>query len=533
MRSKYLLIGAVLVVLTIALAGCASPPAPTVEATPCPAAPACPECPAPPEPVPCPDPVVKDVPFQDMWAGSPHNDAEAEAFIHWNEDDPKEIPTSCATCHSTPGYQDFLGADGSAAGVVDKAAETGTTIQCVACHNSATATLNSVTFPSGAVVEGAGASSRCMVCHQGRASMVQVDESLTTNGLIDDLDKVSADQSFVNIHYFAAAATLYGTQTKGGYEYAGKAYDYKNSHVDGYDTCVGCHNPHTLQLKIDECAVCHEGVTSPDDLKNVRMPSSVSDYDGDGDVTEGVAAEIEGLQAMLMTAIQSYGKDVAGTAVGYSAAAYPYFFADPNADGTLDEAEAVFDNAYKAWTGRLLRAAYNYQTSVKDPGAFAHGGKYIIQLLYDFIEDLNTVLATPVDLTTANRLDAGHFAGSQMAFRDWDDAGEVPYSCVKCHTADGLPAFIHNGGTVAVLANGSIQTTGLGNMPVSNGFKCSTCHDEANWPAIYPVRSVVFPSGKSLTFSTEKDADGALGAGQYQHLHHVPPGTHLQANRRQ
>jgi len=36
----------------------------------------------------------------------------------------------------------------------------------------------------------------------------------------------------------------------------------------------------------------------------------------------------------------------------------------------------------------LLRAAYNYQYAMKDPGAFAHNGKYVIQALYDSLEDL-------------------------------------------------------------------------------------------------------------------------------------------------
>ncbi len=73
----------------------------------------------------------------------------AEAFVHWDEDDPAEIPTSCAKCHSTPGYQDFLGADGSEAGVVNAAAPIGTTVECAACHNDVTIDKTSVVFPSG------------------------------------------------------------------------------------------------------------------------------------------------------------------------------------------------------------------------------------------------------------------------------------------------------------------------------------------------------------------------------------------------
>lgn len=493
MRSKHLLIAGLVLLAALLLVSCSPAPAPTAAATPCPTAPPCPECPAPPTPEPCPEPVVKDVPFEAAWAGSPHNDAEAEAFVHWNEDDPAEVPTSCATCHSTPGYQDFLGADGSAAGTVDAAAPIGTTVQCVACHNAVTATMSSVTFPSGVVVEGLGPEARCMVCHQGRASMVQVDAALEKNGLLEDLDKSVPELGFINVHYYAAGATLYGGVTQGGYQYEGKTYDAKLRHVEGYDTCVGCHNPHTTELKIDECAVCHEGVASKEDLRKVRMNGSLADYDGDGNVEEGISEEMDGVRALLLTAIQTYATEVNSAPIAYNAAAYPYFFYDTNTDGQAGDDESVSDNGYKTWTGRLERAAYNYQVSLKDPGAYAHGGKYIIQVMYDSIEDLNSVLATPVDLSTAHREDPGHFAGNTEAFRHWDSDGEVPGSCARCHSADGLPTFIKNNANIAT--------------HISNGFMCSTCHNEEEWPALYGVDTVTFPSGARLTFGEGKAAN--------------------------
>ena len=56
---------------------------------------------------------VAEIPFAALWVESGHAKTDAEAFIHWDEDDPAEIPPACAKCHSTPGYQDFLGIDGT------------------------------------------------------------------------------------------------------------------------------------------------------------------------------------------------------------------------------------------------------------------------------------------------------------------------------------------------------------------------------------------------------------------------------------
>ena len=374
---------------------------------------------------PTPEPYA-EIPFQAEWAGSPHAKADAEAFNHWNETDPPEVPVTCAKCHSTPGYLDFLGADGSEVGKVDKAAPIGTVIRCVACHNDAALVKTSVVFPSGVEVTGLGPEARCMECHQGRESKVSVDAAIEKVGLTTNVDTVSADLGFTNIHYLAAAATLEGGIVMGGYQYEGKAYDAKFSHVKQFDTCIGCHNQHTLELRLDSCQTCHTNVAGKEDLHNIRMAGSLVDYDGDGNVQEGIYDEVAGLRDMLYQAIQSYAKDVPKTAIAYNADSYPYFFVDKNGNGTVDEDEAKSDNGYKSWTARLAKAAYNYQVSIKDPGAFAHGGKYIIELLYDSIDNLNQALSSKVDLSKAHRIDAGHFAGSEEAFRHWDEEGAVP-----------------------------------------------------------------------------------------------------------
>jgi hypothetical protein len=479
-----------------------------------------------PTPAPKP-PVVVDtaapaVPGLKEWQGSPHADAKSESFRHWDEEDPQEVPTSCAKCHSSGGYQDFLGVDGSAAGKVDKAHPVNTVVDCVACHNAGTINKTSVVFPSGIELKNLGDESRCMECHQGRESKLSVDKQITDTFKLTDKDwdtvvkplvtkdaagkAVTTTFGFRNVHYFAAAATQYGTLAKGGYEYDGQSYDGKFQHPAPYDTCNGCHNSHTLQLDVKDCAVCHEGVAKVEDLAKIRMAGSLMDYDGDGDAKEGIASEMAGLQEKLLTAIKAYAKEVAKADIGYDAATYPYFFADANANGKLDEGERSFS----AWTPRLLQAAYNYQVATKDPGNFAHNAKYVMQLQHDSIADLNTKLAKPVDITKAVRDDVGHFDGTSEAFRHWDEEGMVPADCAKCHAADGLPMFLENGGTVAVDGRGTVRTTGVVEAEPSNGLACTTCHDDPAKFTLRAVTSVPFPSGKSVTFSTEKDDKGNL-----------------------
>ena len=422
-----------------------------------------------------------EIPYLSDWQSSAHADFASEPFRHWDAEDPKEVPVGCAKCHSTPGYQDFLGADGSEAGVVDKPVPVGSVVSCVACHNEKTQGKDSVVMPSGLEIKGLGDESRCMECHQGRESMVSVNEAISKTGATDE-DAVVADLGFRNIHYYAAAATKYGTLAKGGYEYEGQSYDAKFAHVEGYETCIDCHNSHTLEVKVEGCKECHEDVTAVDDLKNVRMASSEVDYDGDGDVKEGIYYELEGMQTLLYERIQAYASEVAGTAIGYNAASYPYFFIDTDANGEIDEAEGVADNRFSAWTPRLVKAAYNYQTSLKDPGAFAHGGKYIIQLLYDSLTDLNSKLAEPADVAALHRIDAGHFAGSEEAFRHWDAEGSVPGTCAKCHTPTGLPMFLKEGTVIS--------------QPPANGMECTTCHsDLTDFEKRHEVKEVKFPSG--------------------------------------
>jgi hypothetical protein len=168
----------------------------------------------------------------------------------------------------------------------------------------------------------------------------------------------------------------------GAYQYEGKEYKGQNTEHP-LNKCKDCHDVHALEPKLEACAGCH-GDAKPEEI---RFNTDTTDWDGDGDVTEGVAGEIQTLSDALYAQIQEYAS-TNSKGIVYDAAAYPYFFVDADGDGKADTG----DNgpiAYNGnWTPRLLRAAFNYQSSQKDPGAFVHNPKYVIQFLYDSIQDL-------------------------------------------------------------------------------------------------------------------------------------------------
>lgn len=472
-----------------------------------------------------------------LWQNSPHNDKTDLPFNDWN--DTGSIPANCAKCHSTPGFRDYLGVDGSAVDVVNSPAPTGTTIQCEACHadpeKGITQDRTYVIFPSGVKVTGLGPEAMCMECHQGRSSTVTVNNAIKAAGAATD-DTPTSKLRFSNIHYFAAAASQFGSVAHGGYEYAGNEYDARFAHVPGYNACIVCHDPHSLQINIQDCNTCHVGIK---DTRDIRYIGSFEDYDGDGNITEGMYYEIEHLKTYLISAIQDYARTVTKAPIAYDPNTNPYYFNDLNNNGQVDSNEANSSNVYNKFSPRLLRAAYNYQMSVKEPCHYVHNGKYIIELIYDSIADLSAAMGATgstraaairrpggiqsaaaarisardrglslkgvsgqagngneavadSDLTTAaaippvsalTRTDEGHFDGSSMAFRDWDDTGTVPSTCAKCHSAQGLPTLLQTGAI----------TTGF---PSANGFLCSTCHTVP--PLTYPAGPVKFPSGAVL-----------------------------------
>ena len=324
---------------------------------------------------------------------------------------------------------------------------------------------------------------------------------------------------------------------------AARSYAGKNLHGVSQDSCVSCHSPHTLEVAVSDttCGRCHfkeDGtpVANMAELEEARQFGFDGDIDGDG-TAESLKAEVDGLATLLYSAIQRYATVKAGHGICYLASTNPYWFIDTNGSGGFcDTAEADPCNVYSSVTGttldansvacvagkqhtgyytpRLLRAAFNYQIYVKEPGAWAHNPRYIIEMLYDSLVDLDIglpianqvgFLCATVDsnkqiiwndptkpVTSDDGVCSGktrvfaprrsfafgsHFDGMKNAFRRWDTntgnaaPGLAIYPCMRCHGGQaGLEQYL----STATWYNQTQASAG----PVvpSQGMQCTTCH---------------------------------------------------------
>ena len=318
------------------------------------------------------------------WAKSGHANAASESFAHWN--DTGEIPPVCATCHAGAGFRALYGLDGSEPGIPEHPVPTGGVVDCETCHNPGLSEIREVRFPSGLMHPVGPGEASCLTCHQGRAAGSTVAEA-TFDQAEDD---PNPELGFINPHYAVAAATWLGGYGGSAYHYPGKSYSGRFFHARPVASCASCHEPHSLQVQTDSCLTCHEQA-SPGAIRISRIS-----HDGSGDLGKGIRDDIEANAARLKAMLGDYAAQVAGTAMVYDGNRHPYFFADANGDGRADEADGR-PVPFNAWTPRLLKAAYNWKFVTADPGAFAHNPHYVLELLYDSIEDLGG----PLDLDMA------------------------------------------------------------------------------------------------------------------------------------
>jgi hypothetical protein len=292
--------------------------------------------------------------------GVGHFNRDGKAFHYWDKE--KEIPAVCARCHSLNGLAQYL-----KEGKVSAAPQVKNGFACTTCHADM-GTLErhraeKVTFASGLTVDsGNNDSNLCMTCHQGRESAASVNKAIA--GMAADTP--NPQLGFVHVHYFPAGAMKYGTDAKVGYEYEGKTYAGQWHHVPALDNCTSCHDPHSGEVQEQRCGQCHR----------------------DRRGGEGKAHVVDDYKKELYAGIQQYARNVGGASIAFSPAAFPYWYTDSNGNGMIDAEELRPDNAYKAYTPRLVQATYNYTFVLRDPGAGYHNGRYATQLLYDSLQSL-------------------------------------------------------------------------------------------------------------------------------------------------
>jgi hypothetical protein len=250
---------------------------------------------------------------------------------------------------------------------------------CTNCHADmltyARHAVATVTFPGGVTLTcGDNDANLCMICHQGRESTASVNKAIA--GMAPDMP--NPQLAFVHVHYFPAGATQYGTAARVAYEYPGKAYAGRFEHAPGMDSCTSCHDAHGGEVRAEKCAACHQG----------GRP-------------EGAARRIADQKRELYAAIQRYARAVGGSGIAFFPDAHPYWYTDGNGNGRVDPDELKPENAYKAYTPRLMQAVYNYTFTLRDPGAAYHNGRYAGQLLHDSLESLAE--SGKADVSTAGR----------------------------------------------------------------------------------------------------------------------------------
>ncbi len=140
---------------------------------------------------------------------------------------------------------------------------------------------------------------------------------------------------------------------------------------------------HTFKPALADCSSSHTGIT---DFDHIKLTSGNVDYDGDG-LASSFQDEIDGMLTLLILEIQDYAATELSEPIVYSPVNYPYFFKDTDADGVGDPDELSFGNRYSTFDDMLLAAAFNYHSG-RDPCGHIHNYRYVIQTLYDSIENL-------------------------------------------------------------------------------------------------------------------------------------------------
>jgi len=334
------------------------------------------------------------------------------AWAHYSWDDTASRG-SCQRCHTSTGAANFMNNpatyDKTGAGnsfthlsgwtTTTKTSPQNEMLYCWGCHtNAGKGTLRNpgaitetyspattgdpatvVTYPD---VKG---SNVCMSCHLGRE----------TGDVIKNDQDADGVRSFVNSHYLAAGATLFG---KSGYEYAGLSYakpsyfahdKIGSSAAAGTGSngpCAGCHmtspNSHSFNnvtktagvitaLTSTACITCHDG------SHGAALAA------GSADAATFLATEEHHYHA----ALDALEAALAAQGIHFYPA-HPYFYTEASVGG-VKPATAFTDWAsvygLAKWKD-TMGAAFNYNLLHHDPGGYAHNRMYSKRLIFDAID---------------------------------------------------------------------------------------------------------------------------------------------------
>ena len=357
------------------------------------------------------------------------------------------VPTTCARCHSSRGLRRLPGRrqHRPRAGWTTRQRRE-SVVRCATCHTPAAETLTAVTFPSGAKVTGLGAEATCMTCHQGRASGA-------------DVDKVIADARSrcrrghgrrrpMRVHQhplLPGGGHALRRPGQGRLSVRRRRSTTPASATWTASTPASAATTRTrTQARWDACATCHPGVKDlPTRATSGMMSSRNRDYDGDGNRDRGhLPRARRAARRSCSQAIARYGVEKNGP-LCYGEHASLLVQGHQRQRGHAAPRRQCRANGYKRWTPRLPKAAFNYQMASKDPGAFAHNAKYIMQLLYDSTTDVNERLVVKIDLARPVRGDPATSTAPARPPATGTANEAVHASCSRCHSGQrGFRFFV-------------------------------------------------------------------------------------------
>jgi hypothetical protein len=430
-------------------------------------------------------------------------------------------------------------------------------VKCDTCHTftATTVSLRPVTqiqFPqatgTGITVTTDGVTGICGQCHSGARDGYNVAQLAIAIGAQAIDAQMASNNAVVRQHYLPAAATLLGADASLWYEYGTATnnfiYTARNEH-GGKGACSDCHNSHTGELRdiAQNCGSCHfdeNGIPVRNffELEEVRQFGFEGDIDGDANAHESIKAEIDGLAQKVLDAMNAYAvaptvggarlcyyenrfyyDDGAGGGTANDGVCTPAFCSNPAftsssactaAGATWNVGEVASASQYKKFTPRLLRAGFNYLTYANDSGAWAHNPRYVVEVLFDTIIDLNTATTTLGGTATpfaGKRAFNGHFGGAEdaspysaMVYHASTNPpmGFTSGACYQCHGgAKGLATFLDNQVTPPWPPPGIPPSAGFTEFQV-NAIQCSTCHTNGNDMKITasPITTLNFPGQK-------------------------------------